>query len=719
VLLPLFLDAPYDYLPPEEGPPPAPGDFVLVPLGPAKRIGVVWDEDASRSRPPVNPKKLRRVIERLDVPPLPAISRRFAEWVARYTLSARGMVLKMMMSAPQVFEPEGQRWGYVLAGPPPARLTPGRQRVLEAAANGLVWAKGALAETAGVSASVIEGLAETGALQRMALPNARTPKPKSDFAPPELSEAQSYAAHALREAIRAGGFSVSLLDGVTGSGKTEVYFEAVAEALDQGRQTLLLLPEIALTGQFLARFEARFGCRPAEWHSGVSPSQRARLWRAVAEGEARAVLGARSALFLPFSDLGLIVVDEEHDNSYKQDDNVNYQARDMAVVRASLGRFPIVLSSATPSIETMVNALTGRYRHIRLESRFHAASLPDLAAIDLRRAPPEQGRWLSPPLVQAVTETLAKGQQALLFLNRRGYAPLTLCRRCGHRIECPQCTGSLVEHRFRQKLTCHHCGFTLPTPKACPKCGAEGTLTPCGPGVERVAEEAAERFPDTPTVILSSDLLPTITALREVIGRIASGEARLIIGTQIVAKGHHFPNLALVGVVDGDLSLAQSDPRAAERTFQLLNQVTGRAGRETEGGRGLIQTHMPEHPVMRALISGAREDFLAEEITLREEALMPPFGRLAALIVSGANKPETERYAREVMLAAPPASKIERLGPAEAPLAMIRNRHRYRILVKAAREADLQTYLRLWMRQAPQARGSLRVEIDIDPYNFL
>ena len=329
--------------------------------------------------------------------------------MARYTLSARGMVLKMMMSAPQVFEPEDQRWGYVLAGPPPARLTPGRQRVLEAAANGLVWAKGALAETAGVSGSVIDGLAEAGTLQRMALPRSRLPAPKADFAPPELSEAQSYAAHALRETVKAGGFSVSLLDGVTGSGKTEVYFEAVAEALDQGRQALLLLPEIALTSQFLARFEARFGCRPAEWHSGVTPSQRARLWRAVAEGEARAVLGARSALFLPFSDLGLIVVDEEHDNSYKQDDNVNYQARDMAVVRASLGGVPVVLSSATPSIESLVNALTGRYRHIRLESRFHATALPDLSAIDLRRAPPERGRWLSPPLIQAVIETLAKG----------------------------------------------------------------------------------------------------------------------------------------------------------------------------------------------------------------------------------------------------------------------------------------------------------------------
>ena len=488
----------------------------------------------------------------------------------------------------------------------------------------------------------------------------------------------------------------------------------------QERQALILLPEIALTNQFLQRFEARFGCRPQEWHSAISPGERARIWRAVTEGEAKVVAGARSALFLPFPYLGLIIVDEEHDSAFKQDDRVNYQGRDMAVLRGSIAGAAVVLSSATPSLESSVNARQGRYAHLVLPQRFSGAKMPALAAIDLRRDPPERGRWLSPMLVQAMTETLERGQQALLFLNRRGYAPLTLCRTCGHRIECPQCSASLVEHRFRRQLTCHHCGFTLPVPKTCPKCSAEDTLVPCGPGVERVAEEVAERFPDVETAILSSDLVTGIRALREIIDKVARGDAPIIIGTQLVAKGHHFPHLAMVGVVDGDLSLATGDPRAAERTFQLLSQVTGRAGRE-DGveGRGFIQTHLPEHPVMQAILANDRDSFIKQEIDARQEAGMPPFGRLAALIISAKAKPEAEHYARKLALAAPHSAKISILGPAEAPLALIRGRHRYRLLAKASRDADLQAYIRYWLDKAPPPRGSLKLHVDIDPYNFM
>jgi primosomal protein N' (replication factor Y) len=524
----------------------------------------------------------------------------------------------------------------------------------------------------------------------------------------------------MRESLATGAFSVSLLDGVTGSGKTETYFEAVAEALRLGRQVLIMLPEIALTSQFLSRFEARFGCRPQEWHSSITSAERARVWRGIAEGEIRVVCGARSALFLPFADLGLIVVDEEHDNAFKQEDRVPYQGRDMAVVRASLGGATVVLSSATPAIETLVNAQTGRYRHILLPTRFSGNQLPELATIDLRKTPPERGKWIAPPLVAALTETLERGQQGLLFLNRRGYAPLTICRTCGHRIQCPQCSATLVEHRFRHQLTCHHCGFTLPSPKACPGCQNEGTLVPCGPGVERVAEEVAERFPGVETAILSSDLIPTLRTLRQVIDDIAAGKSRLIIGTQLVAKGHHFPQLATVGVVDGDLSLASGDPRASERTFQLLYQVTGRAGRE-EGvtGRGFVQTHMPEHPVMKAIISGDRDSFLSREIEDRRDAGMPPFGRLAAIVISAKTKPEAEHFARDFALSAPRSAKIGVLGPAEAPLALIRGRFRYRLLVKAARDADLQGYLRFWLERAPPAKGSVKLSVDVDPYTFL
>ncbi|MEJ2125800.1 MAG: primosomal protein N' [Alphaproteobacteria bacterium] len=695
---------------------------VLLPIGPRKEIGVVWERAPNAK--PVDPRKLKTIVERFDLPPLPDVSRRFAEWVARYTLSPRGMVLKMMMSAGDVFSPDAPRWGYRLAGPPPARLTPGRKRVLEVAsevgAAGVIWQKSDLANRAGVSYGVIDGLAEAGTFQRVELPRTTPPQPAPDHAPPTLSEGQSYAAHSLCETLNAGGFSVSLIDGVTGSGKTEVYFEAVAEALRLGRQVLIMLPEIALTGQFLSRFERRFGCRPTEWHSSISPGERARSWRAVAEGEARVVAGARSALFLPYRDLGLIVVDEEHDNAFKQEDNVRYHARDMAVVRGSLGKNAVMLASATPSLESVVNAQNGRYRQIVLPQRYSGAQMPELTAIDLRATPPERGRWIAPPLVEAINETLERGQQSLLFLNRRGYAPLTICRKCGHRIECPQCSVTLVEHRHRAEITCHHCGFTLPSPKLCPKCENEGTLVPCGPGVERVAEEVAERWPGVETAILSSDLVPTLKALREVIGRVASGEARIIIGTQLVAKGHHFPLLATVGVVDGDLSLASGDPRAAERTFQLLSQVTGRAGRE-DGvkGLGLVQTHLPEHPVMQAIVAGDRDEFLRREIEFRREAGMPPFGRLAGVIVSAKTKPEAEHHAKALAVAAPRAEKVAVLGPAEAPLALIRGRYRYRLMVKAAREVDMQAYLREWLTRMPPEKGSLRVVLDVDPYGFM
>jgi len=716
VLVPLALDEAYDYALGESDAPP-PGTFVRVPLGSARRIGVVWDAAHTADVPA---RKLKSIIEVLDAPPLPPVSRQLVEWVADYSLSPRGMVLKMMMSAARAFEPEGPRFGYRAAGPPPAKLTPARQKVLAAAADGKVRAKADLAREAGVSAAVVEGLAKMGALLRVEMPPPRPALPDPDHAPPGLAPEQAEAAGKLVAAVCRGGFSVSLLDGVTGAGKTEVYFEAVAAALARGQQVLILLPEIALTSQFLDRFAARFGCRPMEWHSALGAAERGRIWRAVAKGEARAVAGARSALFLPFNDLGLSVVDEEHEQSFKQEDYVRYQARDVAVVRAKLGKHPVILSSATPSIESVVNAKAGRYEHVRLTARYSGAALPDIRAIDLRTDAPVRGRWLSPPLVSAVRDTLAADKQALLFLNRRGYAPLTLCRACGHRIECPQCSATLVEHRHRGKLTCHHCGFVLPRPGDCPACGVTGKLVPCGPGVERVAEEVAERFPGVPAAILSSDFTTSLTEIRETIARISSGEARIIVGTQLVAKGHHFPGLAFVGVVDGDLSLAQGgDPRAAERTFQLMQQVIGRAGREDSGGIGLIQTHAPDHPVMRALISGDRDTFLAREIAAREGAGLPPFGRLAALIVSAGAKPEAERYAQALVRAAPAAPRITVMGPAEAPLALIRGRYRYRLLVKAPREVDMQGFLRLWMDRAPPAKGSVRVVIDVDPYSFL
>ena len=718
VLLPLALPAPYDYLVPR-GVGVMPGQFVVAPLGTVEYLGVVWPRAEGEVPPKIERKKLREILEVVDdVPPLPRVSLDFADWVAKYTLSSPGMVLRMMMSAGRAFDPPAPRYGVRLAGGPPQRMTPARARVLEAAKNGLIWVKSSLAEAAGVSPGVIDGLVDSGALVAEPLPDWHAMPLDTSLARAKLTKEQDAAARELLENT-SHGFTVTLLDGVTGSGKTEVYFEAIAASLARGKQVLVLMPEIALTSQFIARCEERFGAKPAEWHSAVSAPLRGRVWRAVAENKAKLVVGARSALFLPFPDLGLIVVDEEHDQSYKQEERVTYQARDMAVLRGSLGSAPVVLSSATPSIESLVNAEQGRYRHIRLGTRYKAAGLPAISAIDMRASPPERGRWLSPVLVDAVAETLDRGEQALLFLNRRGYAPVTLCRKCGFKFECPNCSAWLVEHRFRRRLECHHCGTFIPIPETCPKCGAEHSLVPCGPGIERIAEEIKERFPDARRVLLSSDLTPSISELRQTLREIEEREVDVVIGTQLVAKGHHFPGLALVGVVDGDLGLAQADPRAAERTFQLLNQVTGRAGRDTIPGRGLIQTYMPEHPVIQALVSGDRETFYAREIEARREAGLPPFGRLASLLVSASSREAAEAYARAVALAAPPAAKIQVLGPAEAPLSVIRGRHRYRLLVKAAREADLQAYLRLWLSQVPKAHGDVRLVVDVDPYSFL
>ncbi|OYW55747.1 MAG: primosomal protein N' [Hyphomicrobium sp. 32-62-53] len=721
VLMPVALDQTYDYVVPP-GLTLEPGAFVLVPFGPQVRIGVVWDRRLDDGGNPVDPKKMKAVSDRLDVPTLPIISMRFAEWVAKYTLAPLGMVLRMMMSAQAAFEPPKLRTGVraVEGAALPPRMTPARARAMELAADGLIRSKSALADLAACSTGVIDGLVQSGNLVECAIPRKMCPQPNPAHRVTEFGEDQERAVHALRSAVDAENFSVTLLDGVTGSGKTEVYFEAVARTLEQGRQALIMLPEIALTSQFMERFERRFGAAPVEWHSALSGPERGRIWCATATGEARIVIGARSALFLPFADLGLIVVDEEHDAGYKQDDRVHYQARDMSVVRGSLGKFPVVLASATPAIESHVNARTGRYRHVVLPGRYSGAQLPELAAIDLRVEQPDKGRWLAPRLVSAIAETMEKKQQSLLFLNRRGYAPLTLCRKCGHRFECPQCTAWLVEHRFKGRLNCHHCGFSMPPPAKCPRCSEPDALVACGPGVERVAEEVQERFPEARVALLSSDLIPGLTEMRDAIHRIEAGETDIIIGTQIVAKGHHFPNLTLVGVVDGDLGLSMgADPRAGERTFQLLHQVTGRAGRAFAEGRGFIQTHLPDHPVMQAMLSGDREEFLAREIEMRQRGMLPPYGRLAALIISAREKELAERYAREVARRAPPAETISVLGPAEAPIFVVRGRHRWRLLVKAPREADIQGYLRDWIGGVPEPKGDLRLSVDIDPYSFL
>ena len=719
VLLPLPLDRVYDYAVPDElADAIAPGSFVRVPLGRVERLGVVWGEGEGD----VEQVRLKPVTAVLESPPMTEPLRRLVDWAADYTLAQRGAVLRMAMSVPTAVEPAPMRTAYRRGQGGVQRMTVARERVLALLSDGPPRTAAAIAREAQVGTAVVRGLADLGAVETVVVREVSSfGCPDTRRAGPVLSDAQAAAANALREAVAARDFSVTVLDGVTGSGKTEVYFEAIAAALDAGHQVLVMLPEIALSAQWLARFRARFGVDPAVWHSELGTRQRRETWRAVAEDRARVVVGARSALWLPFQSLGLIVVDEEHDAAFKQEDGVVYHARDMAVVRSRLEGCPAVLVSATPSLETVVNIENGRYGCERLPDRHGGARLPAIETVDLRETPPARGAWLAPALRVALAETLDAGEQALLFLNRRGYAPLTLCRACGHRFHCPNCSAWLVEHRFTGTLDCHHCGFRMPQPEACPACAEEESFAACGPGVERLAEEVDGAFPGARWAVLTSDTVRGPSEVQDLVDAIAAHEIDVLIGTQMVAKGHHFPQLTLVGVVDADLGLAGGDMRAAERTYQLLHQVGGRAGRGGRPGRVVLQTYAAEHPVIGALASGDRDSFMAREAAAREAHGLPPFGRLTAVIASGPNEGETQRAAAALARTARTEEKsigFQVLGPAPAPLKLLRGRHRFRLLFKAPRGVLLQPHLRRWLA-ALDRRTRARLQVDIDPHSFV
>jgi len=712
VLLPLPLRGAYDYALADGAVPR--GTLVVAPLGGREPLGVVWGEAEGG----ISDAKLKVATPLEGFPRLPEKLCDFVDWVARYTLAPPGMVLSLALRSPSAFSPEIPRIAYVRGQAAPERLTPSRQRVLDIVGDGLARSIPAIAEEANVSPGVVRGLIDCGALGEVSLPEfAPLRAPDPGFVSPELNSEQKKAAGALVAAVGADKFSASLLDGVTGSGKTETYFEAIAEALRRGRQTLVMLPEIALTIQFLGRFAERFGVRPAEWHSDLSQKERKRIYRAAMNGEARVIVGARSSLFLPFKELGLIVIDEEHEQAFKQEDGVIYHARDMAVVRARAEDCAIVLSSATPSIESYVNATSGRYTHLTLHRRHGNAMLPETRLIDLRHARAEPGTWLSEPLREAIAHTLEGGEQAMLFLNRRGYAPLTLCGACGHKMMCRDCSAWLVEHRYRKRLMCHHCGYETQTPPACPSCGAAESFIACGPGVERVAEEFAAVFPQARMAIASSDTMHGPNETQAAIRAMAKREIDVLIGTQIMAKGHHFPELTLVGVVDADLGSADGDMRARERTFQLLHQVAGRAGRAEKPGLVLLQTRNPEDVVMKALAAGDRDAFFAQELLWRERASAPPYGRLAAIILSGHDAGAVQKAGRDLAKEAPHARGVKVWGPTPAFYHLLRGQTRERLLVQAERNVDVQAYLRAWIARV-KLPNSIRAAVDIDPVSF-
>jgi primosomal protein N' (replication factor Y) len=710
------LDRLLDYRAPEGG--CHVGAFVEVPLGPRKVLGVVWGP----GRGDFDISKVRHVIRVLDAAPMREDMQEFLRRAGDYTLTPMSAMLRLASRAPGLGNPPSMQKVYRLGHGTPDRMTDARRRVLEVLENygGLSFTLKELAEQAGVSSSVVKGLVTQGAVREEDCPR------DAPFAPLDpahggktLTADQAKAVEVLRDAVRSGEYGTTLLRGVTGSGKTEVYLEAVAETLRQGRQALVLLPEIALTAEFITRVQARFGAKPAEWHSGATMTERRRIWKMVGQGGCEVVVGARSALFLPYRDLGLIVVDEEHDTSYKQEDGVLYNARDMAVLRASLCSAQVILASATPSLESWANAEAGKYRRLDLTARFGAAVMPEMRAIDMRGETLPSSRWISPSLQAAVNARIAKGEQALLFINRRGYAPVTICRACGHQIGCDHCDARMVEHRFQKRLVCHQCGETKPVPQVCPACEAEDKLAAVGPGVERLSEEAQALFPDAKIATLSSDMFGSARALKAQIAEIAEGDTDIVIGTQLVAKGHNFPRLTLVGVIDADLGLQGSDLRAAERTFQLMRQVAGRAGRSEARGTALLQTFQPEHPVIRAILSGDEEGFWTAEAAARREAGVPPYGRMAGIILSSTDAQEVFDFATELARRDDPVRALgaQVFGPAPAPIARIRGRHRVRLLVKAPKGVALQGAVAQWVGQL-KAPSTLRLAVDIDPQSF-
>ena len=706
---------PLDYRVPE-GMDAEPGAVVVAPLGPRQLLGVAWEAERLPTSE-VADSRLRPLAGIVGVPAIAAPLRRLCEWTADYYLAPLASVLRMVLPSSAALDGPRQLIEYRPTGLVPARLTPQREKAL-AALEGRQGTIRELADHAGVSDGVLRGLVNAGALEAVAVDADRPLAcPDPEHAPPDLNDDQREAASSLASAV-GKGFDPVLLDGVTGSGKTEVYFEAIAECLRQRRQALVLLPEIALTEPFLKRFEARFGCQPVAWHSDLRSSQRRRAWRGIASGEAAVTVGARSALFLPYPNLGLIVVDEAHEPSFKQEEGVQYHARDTAVMRGKFEGIPVILSTATPPIESRHMVELGRYREVSLPQRFAGARLPDICAIDLTQDPPPRGRWLAPTLVAELETNLGRGEQSLLFLNRRGFAPLTLCRHCGHRFQCPNCTAWMVEHRLMHRLACHHCGHVMPPPKACPECGEEDSLVACGPGVERIADEVAELFPEARTAIVTSDTIWSPLRAAEFVGAMEAQAIDIVVGTQLVTKGYHFPNLTLVGVVDADLGLAGGDLRAAERSFQQIQQVAGRAGRGDKPGRVYVQTHDPDAPVIAALVKGDAPGFYAAETEARREAAMPPFGRLAAIIVSAEDARETEAVARRIGHAAPQIEGMAVFGPAPAPLAMLRGRHRQRLLVHARRSLDVQDVIRDWLADIEWS-PKVRVSVDVDPYSFV
>ena len=700
------------------------GTFVSVRVMNRPCVGVVWGIGDSN----LPDEKIRDVSvvhdAKLNITDLQWI-KRMADW----TLIPAGMVLRLIINIPDAFLPPRMEALYSFNFDSDTRMTQNRLAVMDAFSSNDndPMTVSDIQNIAHVSAAVVRTMIKNGTLisaGEQVKTKQYEPRIYQDSGDIVLNNEQQNAADVIGRAIDNGGFSVHLLDGITGSGKTQVYFDAAWRAYKKGKSVLLMMPEIALTAQFMSRFESRFGAPPVVWHSNLTAARRRDIWHGVLSGKIKMVVGTRSALFLPWGDLGLIVIDEEHDTSYKQEDMGNYHARDMAILRAKIAGFPVVLASATPAAETIENVNVGKYTRLKLTSRFGGAQMPTITTIDLRENRPtpytandaEQTGFLSAPMCEAISETLATGQQVMLFINRRGFAPIVQCKKCGWTATCPDCSVGMTYHKRVGKLLCHMCGRTAPLTKSCPECGTDVSMR--GVGLEKIQEEVNARFPNARTGLVSSDIITSRQALERLVHKMENGEIDIVIGTQILAKGHHFPNLTLVGVVDADMGLFGTDFRAAEHTFQQLFQVAGRAGRGSTPGRVLMQTYQPDHPVLTAICSGARDEFMAGDMAGRRAAKMPPYGQLIAIIVEGEREATLMKYCNDLAAAAPTLNGAKIMGPIAAQIYQIRNWYRMRFLVAGGATAALQPAVAHWLGKGKQP-ANIRVKIDVNPINFM
>lgn len=726
VLLPNVINNGYDYRLTESA---DIGDYVRVTVMMRQYVGVivgVGDSNLEKS-------KIKPIIEKCKIPPM---SRTDIDWIYKmssWTLMAPGAVLRLVINVPDAFDAPKYEQLYTFNFAHESKITENQQRVMDAFQSNDNDAMSAndIMNIAHVSNAVIKTMIRNNVLVASDVRD----KNEKDFVYEyhdagniTLNAEQRDAATELANALGKNEFSVYLLDGITGSGKTQVYFDAALRAYNAGKSVLLMMPEIALTAQFMDRFSQRFGNPPVVWHSNLTAARRRNIWRGVARGDIRMVVGTRSALFLPWQNLGLIVVDEEHDTSYKQEDMGNYHARDMAILRAKIAGFPIVLASATPAIETLHNVALGKYKRIRLNSRFGGAQLPTISTIDMRANRPEPYKIvagedaeerpgnLSPELCEKIAETLNNHNQVMLFINRRGFAPIVQCKGCGWVSECPDCSMSMNYHKHLNKLVCHMCGKMSPMPAKCPKCGNAVSMR--GAGLEKIEEEISVKFPSARTALVSSDTIMSRESLERLVKKMEAGEIDIIIGTQILAKGHHFPNLTLVGVVDADMGLFGTDFRAGEHTFQQLFQVAGRAGRGSQPGHVLLQTYQPEHPVIRAICAGNRDEFMGGDMESRRAAKMPPFGQLIAVIVESTNEATLKKYCEQLSNAAPQLNGGKIMGPIPAQIYQIRNWYRMRFLTSGDARANLQPIVRNWIDRVKQPTN-VRIKIDVNPQNFM